>query len=143
MSVTKRLLTGLAVFGLIGGVTAVVAPAESASAATGCVFPTGTTGAEGTNAHGLPEVGGGSTFTKPPTSSTTCHDFNLWKAAVKGVAYEGWLYYGNGNWGACNAGYVTYNGSPIVLCTDVLPGTLEAVTSTTVPSSGVSIQIED
>ncbi|MCQ4083526.1 hypothetical protein NGB36_23745 [Streptomyces sp. RB6PN25] len=138
----QRLVTGVAAFGLIGGVTAVVAAPAEAAAATpataACVFVNGTTGAEGTNAHGLPEISGGSTFTKPGTS--TCHDFNLWSGKV-GVSYEGWLYYGNGNWGACSAGYVRYSGGSIVLCTNVEAGTIEAVTSTN--GSGQSIEIMD
>jgi hypothetical protein len=103
-----------------------------------CVFVNGTTGQEGTNAQGLPEIYGGSDFTKPSTS--TCHDVNLWSGKV-GVSYEGWLYYGNGNWGACSAGYVKCSGGSIVLCSDVLAGTIEAVTSTS--GSGQSIEIED
>ncbi|MFC1402169.1 MULTISPECIES: hypothetical protein [Streptacidiphilus] len=138
----QRLVTGVAALALIGGATAVAAvPAQAAtSAAVGCQFPTGTTGTTGTNAHGLPEFSGGSTFTKPSTSSTTCHDLNVWKGK-SGVSYEGWLYYGNGNWGACTAGYVKYTGSPIVLCTDVLAGTVMGVTSSS--GAGQSITIED
>ena len=48
---------------------------------------------------------------------------------------------GNGNWGECQAGNVRYSGSPIVLCTNVLPGTTMGVTSTS--GAGQSIQIED
>ena len=102
------------------------------------MFVNGTTGQQGTNAHGAPEVSGGSTFTKPSTS--TCHDFNLWAGKV-GASYEGWLYYGNGNRGACQAGYVKDTGGSIVLCTNVSAGTIEAVTSTS--GSGQSIEIED
>jgi hypothetical protein len=137
----QRLVTGVATIGLVGAVTAVAAgPAEAATkpAAAACVFVNGTTGEQGTNAHGLPEVFGGSTFTKPSTS--TCHDFNLWSGQV-GVSYEGWLYYGNGNWGACQAGYVRYSGGSIALCTNVLPGTREAVTSSN--GSGQGIEIMD
>lgn len=141
MRMPQRLVTGVAAFALIGSVTAVAAaPAQAVTpAATGCIFKPGTTGTTGTNAHGLPEFIDGSTFTKPSTSTTTCHDFNLW-SGKSGVSYEGWLYYGNGNWGACNAGYVKYSGSPVVLCTNVLPGTIEGVTSTS--GAGQSIQIE-
>ncbi|WP_152627657.1 hypothetical protein [Streptacidiphilus melanogenes] len=141
MRMPRRLVTGAAALGLIGGVTAVAAaPADAAAkpAAAACVFVNGTTSQQGTNVHGLPEIFGGTTFTKPTT--TTCHDFNLWSGRV-GVSYEGWLYYGNGNWGACTAGYVRYSGGSIVLCSDVLPGTLEAVTSTS--GSGQGIEIED
>jgi hypothetical protein len=142
MRMPQRLVTGMAAFALIGSVTAVAAaPAQAApSVEAACKFQPGTTGTTGTNAHGLPEFFGGSTFTKPSTSSTTCHDLNLWSGRA-GVSYEGWLYYGNGNWGACNAGYVRYSGGPVVLCTDVLPGTTMGVTSTN--GAGQSIQIED
>jgi hypothetical protein len=138
----QRIVTGVSALALIGGVSVVAtAPAEAATTAiASCQFPSGTTGASGTNAHGLPEFYGGTTFVKPSTSATTCHDLNLWRGQV-GVSYEGWLYYGNGNWSACNAGYVRYSGSPIVLCTNVLPGTTMGVTSTSGP--GLSIQIED
>jgi hypothetical protein len=141
MRMPQRLVTGVATFGLLAAVSAVAAaPAEAAAkpAAAACVFVNGTTGQEGTNRHGLPEISGGSNFTKPGTS--TCHDFNLWSGRV-GTSYEGWLYYGNGNWGACNAGYVKYTGGSIVLCTNVAAGTIEAVTST--GGSGQGIEIMD
>ncbi|WP_143094568.1 hypothetical protein [Streptacidiphilus jiangxiensis] len=138
----QRMVTGLSAIALIGGVSAVAtAPAEAATATVRCQFPSGTTGTSGTNAHGLPEWYGGTPFTKPSTSLTTCQDLNLWKGQA-GVSYEGWLYYGNGNWGACQAGYVRYSGSgSIVLCTNVLPGTTMGVTSSA--GSGQNIQIED
>ena len=44
-------------------------------------------------------------------------------------------------WGACSAGYVRYSGGSIVLCSDVLSGTVEAVISTS--GSGKSIEIMD
>lgn len=143
MKLSQRIITGAAAVGLFGGLTSfAAAPAGAAVTpnATGCVFKNGTTGQAGTNAHGLPEVSGGSTFTKPSSSDTTCHDFNLWSGQV-GASYEGWLYYGNGNWGACTAGYVKYNGGSIVLCSNVAATTLEAVTSTV--GSGHSIEIMD
>lgn len=141
MRMAQRLATGAAAFALFGGVAVVAtAPAQAVTpAATGCQFPTGTTGTTGTNTHGLPEFSGGKTFVKPSTSATTCHDLNLWKGQ-SGVSYEGWLYYGNGNWGACNAGYVKYSGSPIVLCTNVLAGTTMGVTSSS--GAGLSITVE-
>ena len=143
MRMPQRLVTGVAALGLIGSVTAVAAvPAQAATpaAAAACAFVNGTTGANGTNKHGLPEFYGGSTFTKPSTSQTTCHDFNLWSGKV-GATYEGWLYYGNGNWGACTAGYVKYTGGSIVLCSNVAAGTVEGVTSSL--GSGAGIEIED
>ncbi|MEU6352459.1 hypothetical protein ABZ896_24565 [Streptomyces sp. NPDC047072] len=139
----QRLVTGVAALVLVGGVTVVAAaPAEAAvrSAATGCQFRTGTTSEVSTNTHGLPDITGGSTFTKPSTSTTTCHDFNLWSGKI-GATYEGWLRYSNGSWGACTAGYVKYSGGSIVLCSDVLAGTVEAVTSSA--GVGQSIEIED
>ena len=143
MKLSRRLVTGVAAIGLIGGATAfAAAPAEAAAttpnAAAACVFVNGTTSQTGTNVHGLPEISGGSDFTKP--SATTCHDFNLWSGQV-GVSYEGWLRYSNGEWGGCTAGYVKYTGGSIVLCSNVAAGTVEAVTS----SNGVghTIEIED
>lgn len=137
-TLAATLLTAGVVLSAPTGAQAAPVKAATPAATAACVFVTGTTGAQGTNAHGLPEISGGSTFTKPSTS--TCHDFNLW-SGKSGVSYEGWLYYGNGNWGACQAGYVKYNGSPVVLCSDVAATTLEAVTSSN--GSGQSIEIED
>ncbi|MEY9849171.1 hypothetical protein [Streptacidiphilus sp. MAP5-3] len=116
------------------------APAEAVAkpAAAACAFANGTTGTSGANKHGLPEFFGGSEFTKP--SATTCHDFNLWSGQV-GVSYEGWLYYGDGNWGACTEGYVRYSGGSILLCSNVAAGTIEGVTSSN--GSGQGIEIED
>lgn len=144
MKLSQRLMTGIAAFGLAGGAAAATAgPASAATAspnaAAACQIKTETTNAVGTNVHGLPEVYGGTTFTKPSSSTTTCHDLNVW-TGQNGVSYEGWLYYGNGNWGACQAGYVRYNGSPIVLCTNVLPNTLMAVTASN--GAGHSFQVE-
>ena len=143
MGLSRRVVTGVAALGLIGGTAAfAAAPAEAATvtphAAAACVFVNGTTGQQGTNAHGLPEVSGGTNFTKP--SATSCHDFNLWSGTV-GATYEGWLKGSDGDWGACTAGYVKYTGGSIVLCSNVAAGTIEAVTS----SAGVghSIEIED
>lgn len=142
MKLSQRLATGVAAFGLIGGVTAfAAAPAEAATTTpntASCVFVSGTTNEVGVNTHGVPELFGGSRFTKPGTS--TCHDFNLWSGQV-GVSYEGWLLTSNGIWEGCAAGYVRYSGGSIPLCTNVLPGTIEAVTSSN--GSGHGIEIMD
>lgn len=144
MRLSRRVVLGVAAFGLVGGSTAfAVGPAEAATtphAADGCVFESGVTGSQGTNTHGLPSFGGGTDFTKPSAGDTTCHDFNLWSGTI-GATYEGWLLYSNGNWGACTAGYVEYTGGSIVLCSDVEAGTTEGVTSSV--GGGSSIEIED
>lgn len=146
MTMSQRLMTGLAAFSLVGGMTALAAaPAGAAERAAvtrparaACVFPKETTNAQGTNRHGFPTIYGGSYFAKPRTS--TCHDLNLWRGQI-GVRYEGWLYHGNGNWTACHAGYLRYSGRPLVLCSGVLPGTLEGVTASN--GFGHGIQIMD
>ena len=142
MSLAQRLVTGVAAFGLVGGITACAAgPAEAATprSADACVFVDGTTSDSGTNTHGLPTVTGGTAFTKP--SSSSCHDFNLWSGTVD-VSYEGWLKGSDGDWTECTEGNVEYTGSPIVLCSDVASGTVEAVTDI-VNRSGLSVEIED
>jgi len=142
MKLSRRLVTGVAAFGLIGGMTTFAAgPAEAATprSADACVFVHGTTSDSGTNTHGLPTITGGTAFTKP--SSSSCHDFNLWSGTV-GVAYEGWLKGSDGDWSECTEGNVEYTGSSIVLCSDVAAGTVEAVTTIT-NNVGLSIEIED
>ena len=142
MRMPKRLVTGFAALGLVGGTAVVVAaPADAAvtPAAASCVFANRTTGTNGTNAHGLPEYSGDS-YAKPATSQTTCHDLNITGGTI-GASYEGWLYYGNGNWGACTAGYVKFTGAPIVLCTNVAATTIMGVTSSA--GYGNAIVVED
>jgi hypothetical protein len=62
----------------VSAVAAAPAQASVKPATAHCAFPTGTTGAVGTNAHGLPEVYGGTPFNKPSTSQTTCQMASRW-----------------------------------------------------------------
>jgi hypothetical protein len=139
MKMSQRLVTGIAAIGLIGAASAVVAaPADAAvkSSPAACQKVTPLTNTQGTNRHGQPTIYGGTLFTKP--SVTTCHDLNVIGGQV-GVSYTGWLYHGNGSWGACQAGPVTFHGSLIVLCSDVLPGTLEGVTASNGSGHGITV----
>ena len=137
MKMSQRLVTGVAALGLVGGLaTFAAAPAQAAAAS--CTTQGGTTSTENINAHGLPDVSGGTIFTK---ASGSCVDFNLTKG-TNGTKYIGWLEGSDDNWSECTAKEVTFNGSSIVLCSSVLAGTREAVT-TAGNTSGLSITIED
>jgi hypothetical protein len=131
----------------VGGLVAMSVPAAAGAATAApakraCVNQSGKTSNLATGPNG-PHPTGGTVFTKPPASQTTCLDLNLTSVSATDH-YEGWLQNSStGVWSHCMAGFVpfTKGGPAKVLCSSVKPGTKMAVVQESATQRTITVEI--